>query len=208
MNSTYFFGYMLGLATAFSACGGTVESFDRESEDPGAAHSIGESPGDSGGAEHAQAIDGIPCKYLHGQATLTSYYGDKDNYASSAFSFEFASQDPAVTKNEFDVQYANDLFIVNMITDDLSFIVDLGNVPFDNVPPTVDPDDYPVGNWGEHDALQAQIHHTYLVRSEDAAGRGMAAFRVQGLEPGIRVTIDWVRSTDPDEMVLPVACGL
>jgi hypothetical protein len=187
-------------ATSATACGGTVGSprdTGEAAEPPGSAAASSDSP--------RSERQGLPCSYLHGQANLTSRRG-YDDYASSSFSFEYASQDADVTRNEFDLQYAGDIFIVNMIVDDASFIVDLGDVPLRDVPRTVDPADYPVGQWGEHDAIQAQADHTYFVRSIDGAGRLVAAFRVLQLEPGRRVQIEWIRSTDTDAMVHPLAC--
>lgn len=186
-----------------TACSGTV---DYVGEEPGSDETSpwDSPPSDPGEGSGAGAGTGMACRYLHGVAGLTEY--DGDNYASSAFSFEYASQDPEVTYNEFDLLYEGNYFRVNLVVDDESFIVDLGNLPLTDVPPTVDPDDYPVGQWGEHDAIQAHIDHTYFVRSVDGAGRLVAAFRVVGLEPGIFVTIEWVRSTDPDQMVIPLQC--
>ena len=79
-------------------------------------------------------------------------------------------------------------------------------MPLTAVPATVDPDAYPTGQWGEHDAIEAYIDHTYFVRSVDSTGRLVSAFRVVGLEPGVFVTIEWVHSTDPDQMVVPLQC--
>jgi hypothetical protein len=149
----------------------------------------------------------MDCAYLHGNATLQSYT-DASNYAASAFSFEFASQNVTLTHNDWDVVYQDDAFMVNTVTDDKSFIVDLGSVALREVPATVDPTKYPTGEWGEHDAIQAQLDHTFFVRNVDGLGRGVAAFRVRELEPGRRVSIEWIRSTDPDTMVVPLACGL
>jgi hypothetical protein len=150
-------------------------------------------------------IDGIPCSHLRGEVTLSEY--DGDNFASSSFSFEFASQDPEITYNDYDLLYERNTFRVNLSGGDDSFIVDLGDVPLADVPETVDAADYPVGAFGEHDEIGAVIDHTYFVRTDDDTGRVVAAFRVVGLEPGVRATISWIRSTDPDRMVVPVDCG-
>jgi hypothetical protein len=183
------------LSGASGACGGATEArWDRASAESPAA----------GTTETAPATSGIPCPYLHGQANLTDY--QLGVYASSAFSFRFASQDPTVTRNDFDVLYEGDMFLVNMVTDDRSFIVDLGAITLRETPATVDPGSFPLGNWGEHDAIGAQLEHTYFVRSVDGSGRHVAAFRVTGLEPGRRVSLEWVRSTDPDVMVFPQHC--
>ncbi len=187
-----------GLALlTIGAMGCTAEVEYQDDVDP--SSSTGSSSGEPG-------VMGIPCAYLLGEATLTRYEGD--NYGTSAFNFELASQDADVTNNEFNLLYGRNTFSVNLVTDDDSFIVDLGNLPLDEVPETVDPDDFPLGQFGEHDHIDAILDHTYYVRSQDSSGRHVAAFRVLGLEPGVRVTIRWARSTDPDRMQLPIACGL
>ena len=174
-------------------------------ESPDNTDSASASGDATGGGTGATDI-GIPCSVLHGAVTLTSYNGDKDKYASSAFSFEYASQDAAITNNEFDVFYGNDLFRVNTVTDDKSLIVDLGKMELTSVPAKVDPDGYPMGQFGTHDEVQAQLEHTYFVRSVDNSGRLVSAFRVIGLNPGRRVTIEWIRSSDADILVVPTTC--
>jgi hypothetical protein len=165
----------------------------------------GTSAGAPASADGASAAPlGIPCRYLHGTATLTERKGS--DYGTSAFSFKLASQDQADTHNEFDVLYERDMFMVNLVTDDQSFIVDLGTTALRDVPSTVDTASFPVGKWGEHDAIDAQLDHTYFVRSVDGSGRLVSAFRVIGLEPGSRVLIEWIRSTDPDAMLPPRHC--
>lgn len=185
------------ILSGLCGCLGIVEGGDDEDPVNALGNPDGTAPSSTGG---------IPCSYLRGRATLTRYTGD--NYASSAFSFEYASQDPDVTNNEFDVLYDLNHFRVNTVTDDVSFIVDLGDVAWAEVPEMVDPEEFPLGNWGEHDAIEAYLGHTYFVRNVDSAGRGVAAFRVLGLEPGVRVTIDWVRSVHPDRFVVPTGCEL
>ncbi|MBI4704570.1 MAG: hypothetical protein HY744_25995 [Deltaproteobacteria bacterium] len=187
-----------------TACGPLVFVIDEDEGSAGNAHH-GSAGGQASGQGQA-ATSGMPCEYRHGQATLSEY--DGDNYASSAFSFEYASQDPAVTYNELDVLYEGNQFRVNTVVDDESFLVDLGDVPLAEVPETVDPAGFPVGQFGEHDSIDAVLDHTYFERAVDGSGVLVAAFRVVGLEPGVAVTIEWVRSTDPDKMVVPLDCGL
>jgi hypothetical protein len=181
-----------------AGCGGVVDD-----PAPGSGSPAGPGSAGTGGiaAEH-----GMPCNTLHGFATLTEY--DGDNYASSAFSFEYASQDAEVTYNEFDVLYEGNWFRVNTVTDDQSTIADLGPIPLSEVPAWAEPGDYPVGRWGEHEAIEAYLNHTYFVHSVDGAGELVSAFTVVGLEPGVKVSIEWIRSTAPDEMIVPTHCGL
>lgn len=109
-------------------------------------------------------------------------------------------------KNDGDLLFAENMFDVNTVVDDTSFIVDLGDVPLESVPETLDPDDYAVGNWGEHDAIQALPHHVYVVRTIDGNTRQWAAFRVTSLAPAESVSFDWLRSPDAERLVVPTAC--
>ena len=190
----------IGLTLGLSGCGSEVW-LETDSDGPPAA--VVDPNG--GQQEPVDGLSGMPCHTLHGYADLTSYTS-VDNYASSAFSFEYASQDAAVTGNEFDVLYEQNWFSVNMVVDDDSTIVDLGALPLQEVPANVDVDDYPTGHWGEHDALQAYPHHTYFVISLDHTGRLVSAFRVLELEPAKHVRIEWIRSVHPDRMVVPTSC--
>jgi hypothetical protein len=177
---------------ALPACGGAVRP----------------DPGGGGSAPAGQApptsVSGTPCAALHGEATLANYRTSP--YASSAFSFEFASQDPTLTANRFELLFEDGMFLVNMASGDASYIVDLGGTSLAAVPATVDPSAYPVGEWNEHEAIDAVLGHVYYVRSVHSSGRLVSAFVVTGLEPSKRVTIEWMRSTDPDRMITPAAC--
>ncbi len=189
--------FMALAVLSLDACGGVVDARGGGADDePG--------PGAGGRGDPSTMPPGLACRYLHGHATLTSY--TQGDYATSAFSFEYASQDPAVTLNEFDVLYEADLFVVNTVTDDRSFLVDLGALLLRDAPANVDPDDYPLGAWQQHDALQAQLGHAYFVRSVDDAGQLTSAFRVESLAPGSAVGIEWIRSSDPERLIVPDSC--
>ncbi len=181
-----------------TACGGAVDSGDPERVAP---NSSGAGQGD---APSAPALTGMPCSSLHGVVTLRDY--GSSPYSTAAFSFELGTQDSKITHNDYDVLYEQNTFDVNMVTDDESFIVDLGDMALADAPETVDPNQYPTGQWHEHDAIDAHLNHIYYVRSKDGSGRLVSVFRVIGLEPGVRTTIEWMRSTDPDAMVLSRQC--
>jgi hypothetical protein len=95
---------------------------------------------------------------------------------------------------------------VNTVVDDASFVVDLGDVALSDVPETVDPASFPAGQFGEHDYVQAVLDHTYVIRTVDGDTNQWAAARVVGLSPGASVTIEWIRSTDPERMIVPTQC--
>jgi hypothetical protein len=199
-----FIGVLAVVSSLFIACGNDVTIEDGSG---GASAAAGQTSATGKGSESTGST-GTPCSFLHGMATLTSWDGEDEHYAASTYSFEFASNDVDVTYNDIDVEYQGNSFYVNTVTDDQSFIVDLGDVALADVPPTVDPDDYPLGEFGMHDAVGAVLDHTFMVRTIDGNTKQWAAFRVVGLEPGESVTIAWERSTDPDQLSIPTQCGV
>lgn len=197
---------LLGLVFAHLtlACSVVVDERDDGAANDGASDETGTSSADDGGS----TIDGASCSALHGRRTLPSWNGDQsdDVYPRSLFSFTHDSTDIDVVRNDGDLLYVDNMFSVVTVTDDRSFIVDLGNVPLTAVPETLDPGTFPTGNWGEHDYIQAVLDHTYVVRTEDSETRQWAAFRIVGLAPGNKVTFDWILSTDPERLLVPTPC--
>ncbi|MGI5864598.1 MAG: hypothetical protein ACOX6T_21460 [Myxococcales bacterium] len=111
--------------------------------------------------------------------------------------------------NDWDLLFGNDqdpardLFSVNLVTDDDSFIVDLGEKSFADVPEQVDPALYPVGEHGKHDDIPVAVGHLYVVRTIDSNTRQWAAFKVTAHELNEQVTISWVRSPEAERFVAP-----
>jgi hypothetical protein len=189
------------LASLLLGCGAVADPVaDPDDNDPSAS---------SGGANGGTATpgsptgNGLPCERAHGTATLTNYTGD--NYPLAGFSFELASQDPAITRNAPDVYYERNSFMVGGDRD-ASFLVDLGAMELRDAPASVRPEEYPTGTWGKHDAIQAHPGHVYFLRGVSWHGRITAAFRVVAIDPGRRVTLEWIRSSDPETMVVPLSC--
>lgn len=184
------------------ACDTDVDVVDGSTDGAGANASS------TSGSQGSTGAYGTPCKFLRGEVTLTDWGGNQDDgsYNEALYSFEFASKDIDVNLNDGDILYSSNMFSVNTVVDDMSFIVDLGDVPLLSVPKTVDPADFPTGNWGEHDDLQAVLDHTYVVRTIDGNTKQWAAFRVLGLAPGESVTIAWIRSSNPDALDVPTQC--
>ena len=201
---------MAGLASMalfVSLCAGCSSLVNEETEPGSAADTSGRGSGAAGGPDDPGIAQyGTSCRFLRGSATLESWQGDDSAYPASLYSFEFASNELEVVRNDGDVLYEGNMFGVNTVTDDVSFIVDLGDIPLADVPRSIDPNDYPTGNWGDHDWVQAVVHHGYAVRTVDGNTRQWAAFRVIALEPGEQVSFDWIRSPDPDALVYPDAC--
>jgi hypothetical protein len=193
---------MLGLA----GCGNTIELDSDEDYSPGDE----ESPGSPGEPSNDAGLEmyGIPCRFLTGEATLESWDADltEDEYWRALFSFEFGTNDFDVVRNDADLLYASNMLVVNTVVDDESFIVDLGDLPLDAVPAEVDAADYPTGNWGDHDDLQAVVKHTYVVRTIDGNTRQWAAFKLTSVAPSDKITLTWVRSPSADSLEVPTAC--
>jgi hypothetical protein len=195
---------LLSSSLVLSACAAEIDVFDGSGSEGGdGAKTTASGADDSNGAGY-----GTPCKFLHGEVTLEDWYGDQDDgsYNDALYSFEFATKDIDVHYNDGDLLYASNMFSVNTVVDDASFIVDLGDIPLASAPNTVDPSSFPTGNWGEHDDVQAVLDHTYVVRTIDGNTKQWAAFRVLGLAPGESVTIEWIRSSNPDALDVPSQC--
>ncbi len=119
-------------------------------------------------------------------------YGD---YEAATFSFEHATRDPTPeVRNDWDLKLELGEFDVRMVTDDQSWIADLGDVPLRDLPATTEP----TGT-----GVTAILGHAYMVRTSDSDSRLYSAFEVTSLTPGDRVTISWVRSPNPDCFALP-----
>lgn len=192
-------GFGLMVILGLSACATEIDVLDGDGD--GSASTANGQPTTSAGY-------GTPCKFLHGEVTLLDWDGNQEDgsYNDALYSFELASKDIDVNYNDGDILYTSNMFAVNTVVDDQSFIVDLGDVPLTQVPKTVDPADFPTGNWDEHDDLQAVLDHTYVVRTIDGNTDQWAAFRVLGLSPGESVTIEWIRSSNPAALDIPTQC--
>ncbi len=140
-----------------------------------------------------------------GVATLHPHTTDAD-YLDSVVSFKHATTvDQGEVNNDWDLSLegVDLLFRVNTVTDDRSWIVDLGPISIEDVPETVVLDDYPVGREGTHDFVPAALEHVYLVHNLDSSTDQYAAFRVVALESGESVTLQWFRSKESGRFVFP-----
>ena len=132
------------------------------------------------------------------------------NYENATISFQWAPvKDTELTRNDWDLLFGNDqdaqadIFTVNTVTDDRSWIVDLGSIPMDAVPTTVSLSSYPTGAWGGHDNIPVVLEHVYLVHTVDGDTDQYAAFRVAAYLPDQQVTLQWYRSAVSGGFVLP-----
>ena len=184
------------LLGSLTACGGSelYDDISLESCDAGCTSTPGRSPG------CGQAV--LESRTLH------------DDYEAATISFRFASvEEDGRINNNWDLLFGNDpdadrdLLTVNTVTSDRSMIVDLGPLSFCAVPEEVDFDQYPVGQWGEHDNLDAAEGHTYLVRNVDSSTRQLAVFWIRAHQLNRQISIGWYRSPDPERFVPPVTCA-
>ncbi|MBL8921676.1 MAG: hypothetical protein JNJ54_22645 [Myxococcaceae bacterium] len=155
-----------------------------------------------------------------GTLTLTARSAGPDSdgaYWSAAASFEHGgiSGSDKLTGNDWDLLFGNDpdpsgdLFDVNTVTDDRSFIVDLGERPLRDAPETVNPDAFPAqrGTIAVDAAVQAHSGakvaegHVYWVRTNDSNSSLVTLVGVQKHVKNQSVTIAWFRSKEADRFV-------
>jgi hypothetical protein len=135
-----------------------------------------------------------------------------DDYQGATLSIEHGVvSDDGRVKNDWDLLFGNDqeqtrdYFSVNMVTDDRSFIVDLGDISLEHVPETLNPADYAPGPHGEHDELTVRRGHVYVIRTVDSDTVQYAAVKVLAHELNQSVTVRWYRSAESGRLVLPLA---
>ncbi len=190
---------------AVSGCAAEVVMLGSEDEDGGAFGWDDDGGGSPGGLGDEEPY-GVPCSHLTGTAKLLHWDETESGYAPACFSFQLASQDVAVTKNDWDVLYYGDAFRVRTVVDDESTIFDLGEVELEALPSQVDESAFEPPPSGVFDQAQALRGHTYWVRTLDGDSRQVVGFVLRKHEPGVSVELEWVRSLDPDQMVIPVEC--
>jgi len=153
-----------------------------------------------------------PCSVPErGTSTLTART-TYDDYQGATLSVEHGVvTDDGRVRNDWDLLFGNDQdpardhFTVNMVTDDRSFIVDLGNIPLEQVPHNLSPADYAIGLYGEHDEVGVHCGHVYVIRTVDSDTVQYAAVKVLAHDLNHSVTLRWYRSSDPGRLVLPLA---
>lgn len=169
----------LWLAAQLVGCGSEVLVGD-ETGGGGDGWQLGRRRRGYGGGD---APCGMPCSYLYGQVDIAAWDETDAGYSQACYSFQFASHDVELTKNDWDILYYGDAFFVNTVVDDSFSIVDLGVVDLLDLPAGVDMDAYPVDAQGAHDGVAAQLGHTYWVRTEDGNSRLVVAFTVIAQDP-------------------------
>jgi len=138
-------------------------------------------------------------------------------YWNSAVSFERGGATGGVekTNNDWDLVFGNDhdlrsdLFGVNTVSDDRSFIIDLGEISFRDAPAELDPlkfavqkqvnlGDIPTDDVRHRDQIPVIEGHVYWVRTSDADSKLVTLVGVQEHVVNESVTLVWFRSKDPD----------
>lgn len=127
-------------------------------------------------------------------------YGD---YERACFSFFHMTQDDDITLNDYEIQFGNpdNSITVNMVTNDISFIADLGD--------SISCDNIVKSNRGMSSLVVAGIYidslnfkgrvdaktgHCYLVISNDSNKSLINLFRVKELYDKDRIIIDQIHS--------------
>ncbi|PIR04790.1 MAG: hypothetical protein COV57_02520 [Candidatus Liptonbacteria bacterium CG11_big_fil_rev_8_21_14_0_20_35_14] len=127
-------------------------------------------------------------------------YGD---YEKTCYSFLYMSQDSSITLNNYEIQFGNpdNTLTVNMVTDDLSFIIDLGRfkscdeIANNNTGMAslayvgIDIRNYSGGN-----TVDAIENHCYLSINNDSKTSVITLFRVKKLFNHDRVIIDQIHN--------------
>ena len=118
-----------------------------------------------------------------------------DDYEKCTFSFEFGYRDRPIdlTMNDWDLQFGNGSngFLVNMVTDDRSRIVDLGSMEWGEVNLKAIPYLQPMPEVSFVEEVPAAISHIYLVHTVDSNSNLTALFRVDDMVAGDWVDITW-----------------
>lgn len=158
------------------------------------------------------------------QARVSSGSGPVDlsdqRYWNAVVSFEKGGATGGIeeTKNDWDLLFGNDRdsaldrFTVNTVTDDRSFIVDLGELQLRDAPAEVDPllvppqqgvgfGDLPSTDVRTRDAVPVVEGHVYWVRTLDDDSRLVTLVGVQRHALNGSVTLAWFRSSEPDRFV-------
>ncbi|MEQ1566063.1 MAG: hypothetical protein ABMA64_10535 [Myxococcota bacterium] len=139
-----------------------------------------------------------------------SVYG----YELATLSIEYGRvRDDEDVRNDWDLQFGMasdptvDWFSVNMVTDDRSFLVDLGPVTDPaEVPLTLDPEDEEIEAYAAPDDLVVIEGHSYLVRTLDDDTTQWALVEVLAYEFGQTADLRWCRSDNPELFVAPAGC--
>lgn len=145
---------------------------------------------------------------------VTLYDRQRYGYDAAVLSMEHATViDDGTVNNDWDLLFGNDTeehldrFTVNMVTDDQSFIVDLGIIDsLDQIPETIEPADFLNGPGGVQDNLLVLEDHVYLVRTKDADTCQYAMVQVRKHVVDDHVKLHWCRSLEPDRFVPSPEC--
>lgn len=184
------------------------------------AEGCGHAPGNQEGTFDEACgctVGGVPAA---GTLTLSARAAGPDGdqgYWNAAASFEHGgiTGSEKFTGNDWDLLFGNDgdpsgdVFDVNTVTDDQSFIVDLGERPLREAPETVNPDDFPAQRGtiavdaalGPHSGAKVVEGHVYWVRTRDSNSELVTLVGVQKHVKNHSVTLAWFRSKAADRFV-------
>lgn len=200
MRRTLVLGALSAVVVSFQACGHPPGKGEPGAFDEACGCTIGEVPAAGTLTLRARSA---------GPDTDQTYWN-----ASASFEHGGATGSEVQSGNDWDLVFGNDadrsldLFDVNTVTDDQSFIVDLGEIALRDAPATVDPADFPaqrgtiaVDAGLDHSGAVVVEGHVYWVRTPDTNSRLVTLVGVQKHEKNASVTLAWFRSKDPDRFV-------
>lgn len=127
-----------------------------------------------------------------------------DTYVNAAYSFEHGVNGEgslSLTRNDWDVLFGNrpdqDTFLVTMVGDDRSRIVDMGALNWGDSfqVPIVTAHPVPINDVD----INAIVGHMYVVHTKDTETDLYFLFRVEALDPLKSVTITWKAVRSPEE---------
>jgi hypothetical protein len=151
------------------------------------------------------------------------YRDEFEGYGKSTFSFKHGVRSDTgreITHNNYELQYGNinlngdsDWFTVTMVTDDLSRIMDLGELQWSDIvevpllPARAEAgkgirapsktETYEASSEGQ--VTRAAAGHIYVVHSKDSDSDFYTLFRVDELVPSDHVTISWKVVPSPEK---------
>lgn len=175
-------------------------------------------------AKRFEHFDRLGIEAIADSIGLTSRYVDQGDYVTATYSFRHLTRDNIVlTRNNWELLYEGyengqaDYFRVNTVTDDVSYLFDLGKGKCSSLPSHVripEPDERgenPVAMFYEGNPYKARKHftgtdlvpveldHCYLTVNHDTDGDVIAMFHVADHWEYLMVRIDEVQILKVDE---------
>jgi hypothetical protein len=125
-----------------------------------------------------------------------------DDYENACYSFAYGTHDSSITGNNYEIQYGNggNTIHVNMVTDDLSFIIDLGKKKScDEIAKSGDGSlgsltaaGIDIRDYTAQHSVEAVANHCYLAINNDSDSSLITLFQVKTVIPNDRIEINQI----------------